>query len=64
LEIHDHLVLDLSARTGESQQMAIEAMHWQMTARENGRHLKFKFSEEMVEAMVRSSLGGLLELVD
>lgn len=64
LEIHDHLVLDLGARSGDTQQMAIEVMHWQMIAREKGRHLKFKLSEEMVEAMVRSSLGGLLELVE
>lgn len=64
LEIHGHLVLDLSARAGEAQQIAIEVMHWQMIAREKGRHLKFKLSEEMVEAMVRSSLSGLLELVD
>ena len=64
LEIHGHLVLDLSARAGDAQQMAIELMHWQMIAREKGRHLKFKLGEEMVEAMVRSSLGGLLELVD
>jgi phosphoribosylanthranilate isomerase len=64
LEVHDHLVLDLRARSGEAQQMGIEVMHWQMIAREKGRHLKFKLNEEMVEAMVRSSLGGLLELID
>lgn len=64
LEVHEHLVLDLGARAGDAQQLAIEVMHWQMIAREKGRHLKFKLSEEMVDAMVRSSLGGLLELVD
>ncbi len=64
LEIHRSLVLDLSAREGNVQQVAIELMHWQMIARERGNHLMFKLGEEMVEAVVRSSLGSLLELVD
>jgi phosphoribosylanthranilate isomerase len=64
LEIHGRLVLDLTAREGDIQQFAIELMHWQMIARERGSHLMFKLGEEMEEAVVRSSLGGLLELVD
>ena len=64
LEIHGNLVLDLTSRPGDVQQVAIELMHWQMIARERGSHLMFKLGEEMVEAVVRSSLGGLLELVD
>jgi phosphoribosylanthranilate isomerase len=64
LAIHGRLVLDLTARTGDVQQVAIELMHWQMIARERGNHLMFKLGEEMVDAVVRSSLGGLLELVD
>lgn len=64
LEIHKHLVLDLTARHGDSQQLAIELMRWQMIAHERGTRLKFRLGEDMIEAMVRNSLGGLLELVD
>lgn len=64
LEIHKHLVLDLSEREGDTQQMAIELMHWQMIARERGSRLKFRLGEQMIDAVVRSSLGGLLEIVD
>ena len=64
LEIHKHLVLDLTARHGDSQQLAIELMRWQMIAHERGTRLKFQLGEDMIEAMVRNSLGGLLELVD
>lgn len=64
LEIHGRLVLDLSKRSGDIQQIAIELMHWQMIAKERGAKLKFRLGEAMVEAVVRNSLSGLLEIVD
>ena len=64
LEIHDRLVLDLSARTGHAAELAQQLMHWQMHAKERGHHLKFRISESAMEGLVRLSLGSLLEIVD
>lgn len=64
LEVHDHLVLDLSARDGRATEMASELIQWQMLAKQRGHHVKFRISESTMEGLVRLSIGNLLEIVD
>lgn len=65
LAIHRKMVLDLRQRAEEDfQSLTIELMHWQMIAREGGGRLKFRLPDAMVEAALRNSLSGLIDLVD
>lgn len=65
LEIHHFLVLDLGERWNHSfAEVSSDLIRWQMLARENGRQVRFRVPDSIMESLVRMSVVPLLELVD